>query len=173
MKDGPVRAAVKALALACFSFDLALSRGLGRLRRPPDFRLGGACQGCGACCETPMIRTHFAVFALRSLRWCFLAWQRHVNRFELVAADRASRTWTFRCHHFDPVSRRCDSYGTRPGMCRDYPRALLASSDPQLLPGCGFRAVARNAAALRASLATADLPAERRAELERRLHVRD
>ncbi len=170
MKDSFLCAGVKLVALAFFSFDLAVTR---RLSRRSDFVLGGSCHGCGACCETPMIRTHLAVFGFRSLRWCFLAWQRHVNQLELVAADRPSRTWTFRCHHFDSASRRCDSYATRPGMCRDYPRALLAASDPQLLPGCGFRALARNAGALRAALTAADLPAARRAELERRLHLRD
>jgi uncharacterized protein len=57
--------------------------------------------------------------------------------------DGPGRVFVFRCTHFDPVTRLCDSYATRPGMCRDYPRALLYQPSPELLPGCGYRVVAR------------------------------
>ena len=63
-----------------------------------------------------------------------------MNGFELVRSDEESWTFVFRCTHFDPATRSCDSYGSRPGLCRDYPRLLLWQPNPELLPGCGCRA---------------------------------
>ena len=56
-------------------------------------------------------------------------------------------------------------------MCRDYPRALLDQANPRLLPGCGYRPIARNAAALRRALADRPLSDEQRARLHRELHL--
>jgi uncharacterized protein len=106
------------------------------------------------------------------LRRAFLAWQRRVNGFELVSRDAARRTFVFDCTHFDRKTRSCDSYASRPGMCRDYPRLLLWQPNPELLPGCGYRPVAPNAAALRESLARVSLTPEQRAKLEEGLHLR-
>jgi hypothetical protein len=110
---------------------------------------------------------------MRGLCRVFLAWQRRVNGFELVGEDSASRTFVFRCRHFDRETRSCDSYSSRPGMCRDYPRLLLWQSEPELLPGCGYRAVAPNAARLRERLAHLSLTPEQREKLERSLYLRD
>jgi hypothetical protein len=56
-------------------------------------------------------------------------------------------------------------------MCRDYPRALLHQANPRLLPGCGYRPIARNAAALRRALAERRLSDEQRERLHRELHL--
>jgi hypothetical protein len=101
----------------------------------------------------------------------FLAWQGHVNGFELVARDVAHRAFVFRCTHFDWGTRSCDSYDSRPGMCRDYPRALLYQPNPEMLPGCGYRPLARNAAGLRAALAPLPLTPEQRDKLEKGLRL--
>ena len=101
-------------------------------------------RGCASCCEAPAIRASAPVWYLRSLRRVFLAWQEHVNGFVLVHASPGSRLFVFRCTHFNPASRRCDSYATRPGMCRDYPRGLLAQPRPEFFAGCGYRPVARD-----------------------------
>lgn len=173
MKDGLARACVKRIALVCFSFDLAVTRFVLRLRGEPLFELHGACNSCGGCCETPMVRMHAAFFYLRSLRWGILTWHRVVNGLELIREDRKGRTFVFRCLHWDPETKLCDSYATRPGMCRDYPRPLLYSSMPDFLPECGFHALILNADEIRGSLDELGLPAEKRAELERRLRVRE
>jgi len=109
------------------------------------------------------------VFNLRSLRTIFLWWQRAVNGFELVASHRRERVFVFRCTHFDLATRACDSYESRPGMCRDYPRILLHQAYPEFLPGCGYKAVPRNAAGLARAIAATGLDPERRAKLERDL----
>jgi len=94
-----------------------------------------------------------------------------VNGFELVSHDARRRTFVFRCTHFDWTMRSCDSYDSRPGMCRDYPRFLLWQANPELLPGCGYRAIAPNAPGLGASLAELDLTPEQRKKLRRGLRL--
>ena len=75
-----------------------------------------------------------------------------VNGFVLVAHEPRQRVLLFRCTHFEPVTRACDSYASRPGMCRDYPRLMLWQPGPEFLPGCGYRAIAPNAQGLRLAL---------------------
>jgi Fe-S-cluster containining protein len=142
-----------------------------RRRGEPSFRLGGECRRCARCCEAPAIRANAAVWHLRTLRATFLWWQRAVNGFELREAQRAERTFVFRCTHFDEQTRSCDSYDTRPGMCRDYPRALLDQAAPELLPGCGYRPVSARAGRLLAVLEAQPLTEEQRARLRRDLHL--
>jgi hypothetical protein len=101
----------------------------------------------------------------------FLAWQHHVNGFELARRDEEARTFVFRCSHFDAASRSCDSYESRPGMCRDYPRALLAQPDPEFFPQCGYRPVARNAARLVGELERRGIAPETVGEIKRRLRL--
>ncbi|RME27954.1 MAG: YkgJ family cysteine cluster protein [Deltaproteobacteria bacterium] len=106
----------------------------------------------------------------------FVWWQRRVNGFELVEADRRGRALVFHCTHFDPHTRRCDSYHSRPFMCRDYPRALLDQAWPDLFEGCGFRIIAADADRQRralsdAALSDAGLSEEQQAELRRRMRL--
>jgi uncharacterized cysteine cluster protein YcgN (CxxCxxCC family) len=133
--------------------------------------LGGDCRRCARCCEAPAIQAHPAVFHLRSLRALFLLWQERVNGFVLTETERSSRTFVFSCTHFDPATRSCDSYESRPGMCRDYPRLLLWQPNPEFLPGCGYRAVTPNAKRFHALLEDASLTTEQREKLRRGLRL--
>ena len=171
VRDGPVRAAVKWMARLRFAADLAAIRAWRRRRSGPPFDLAGECRRCASCCEAPSVRANAAVWHLRSTRSAFLWWQRVVNGFELMETLRAERTFVFRCTHFDPRTRLCDSYETRPGICRDYPRALLDQPAPELLPGCGYRAVAPGALRMIASLNAQPLSEESRARLKRDLRL--
>ena len=105
------------------------------------------------------------------LRRLFLRWQEAVNGFVLTQARRSERTFVFRCTHFDAATRSCDSYASRPGMCRDYPRALLFQPQPEMLSGCGYRPVARNAARVLRVLQDQPLTDEQRVRLSRELHL--
>jgi Fe-S-cluster containining protein len=107
------------------------------------------------------------------VRRAFLWWQRRVNGFELAGTDADDRAFVFRCTHFDPAVRSCDSYDSRPGMCRDYPRLLLWQPNPEILPGCGYRASPPNAEGLRAALERAELTCEQREKLRRGLRLDD
>lgn len=171
MRDGAIRRAVKAAALSAFYLNLWADRGRRRALGERSYALGGECRRCAACCEAPAIRVHTVVWLAPRLRRLFLWWQERVNGFVLVEARRRERTFVFRCTHFDRATRACDSYASRPGLCRDYPRALLHQPSPELLPGCGYRPLARNAAALRRALADAPLTDEQRARLGRGLHL--
>lgn len=171
MRDGPVRTALKWAARLRFRADLAAVRAVRRRRGHTWFVLGGECRRCARCCEAPAIRANALVWHLRSARAAFLWWQRVVNGFLLQESRRADRTFVFRCTHFDESTRLCDSYETRPGMCRDYPRALLDQPQPELLPGCGYRAVAPHARRFLAVLDAQPLSEEQRVRLRRELHL--
>jgi hypothetical protein len=171
MRDGLVRRAVKRIARAGFQFDLAVHRALRRARRERPWGLAGDCRRCAACCEAPAIAVGALVWSLPAARRLFLWWQRRINGFELSATDDESWTFVFRCSHFDRATRSCDSYDSRPGMCRDYPRLLLWQPNPVLLPGCGYGARPPNSEGLRVALSRLELTAEQREKLRRGLRL--
>ena len=173
MRDGIVRQAVKMVARWAFLANVAAHRAFLRSRGERPWTLGGGCRRSGRCCESPAISAGRLTWSVSAARRIFLAWQRHVNGFELTSTDAGARLFVFRCSHFDRRSRSCDSYGSRPGMCRDYPRLLLWQPNPEMLPGCGYRAITPNAAGLQAALERADLTAEQRDELRRGLRLGD
>lgn len=171
MKDGPLRRAVKWVARCCFAVDLAATRAIRRARGDKPHYLGGQCGLCAKCCESPVIQTGVLVQRLPTVRRVFLWWHRVVNGFELAGQYPRERAFVFRCTHFDWETRRCDSYSSRPGMCRDYPRVLLWDDDPAFLPGCGYRAVSPRAQHVAAMIDAEDLPEETKRRLKQRLHA--
>ncbi len=172
MRDGAVRRVVKRLARWRYGCDLAITRWIRRLRKEaPELELAGHCNGCGACCETPMIYLNRWLFYARSVRWAVLGWHRWINGFEYLGEDRSQHAFIFRCTHYDTLTGQCDSYESRPGMCRDYPRNLLDSPAPEFLTPCSFYPRARNADEIVASLRDLNLPPERLAELEIKFYV--
>jgi hypothetical protein len=171
MRDGPLLRVVKGLALLRFRIDLALHRAIRGARGERPWALGGTCQRCAACCEAPAIAVGGVTWSVPLARRAFLWWQRRVNGFELVRADEDDWSFAFRCTHFDRATRSCDSYDSRPGMCRDYPRLLLWQANPELLPGCGYRAAPPNAAGLRVALDRLDLRPEQREKLRKGLRL--
>lgn len=171
MRDGPIRRAVKCLARWAFQLDLAVSRAVARRRGREHYLLGGECRRCAKCCDAPGIQVGRFVWFSRALRFVFLWWQERVNGFVLVEARHEIRSFIFRCTHFDTATRTCDSYGSRPGICRDYPRFLLQQPAPEMMPGCGYRPIAKNAAALEAALRAQNLSDEQLVKLRRGLHL--
>ena len=169
MKDGPVREVAKGLARMFWRFDLWAFRAWAKLRGEPRYTLSGSCNGCGRCCEAPSVSVSRLIWSMPTARAAFLWWQRVVNRFELVSAEREGRVFTFSCGHFDPETGRCDSYGTRPGMCRDYPRGLLYQPFPKLFAECSYTLVSRDADRMRAALDGMALSEDQRAKLALRL----
>lgn len=171
MKDGLPLRALKAVVRWAWAAELGVRRGAARLRGR-GYRLAGACGGCARCCERPTIRGGPFTLHIPAIRRLFLGWQRRVNGFELVETDVEAEQFVFRCTHFDWATRRCDSYASRPYLCRDYPRALLDQPWPELFPECGFRPVARNAARMQAALDAQGLAPEVREALERKLYLK-
>lgn len=173
MRDAPLLRVVKRVALGSYRLDLALHRAFRRARGERPWTLGDACRRSGACCEAPAITVGRLTSSLPTLRRLFLAWQRRVNGFALVSADARARLFVFRCSHFDRKTRSCDSYDSRPGVCRDYPRNLMWQPSPELLPPCGYRATPPNAAGLRESIDRLDLTPAQREKLRRGLRLGD
>ena len=171
MRDGPLRALVKAVVRLSHGLDAWLRRAWSRRRGTARYRLGGACAACARCCEAPSIQVGRLLWHLPTPRAAFLAWQRHVNGFECVGRERATRSFVFRCTHFDRVSRRCDSYDTRPFLCRDYPRLQLEAAVPDLFEECGHRPLAVDAEGLRRELQLALPDPDTRARVMKRLFL--
>ena len=173
MKDGLLRTAIKYVARTLFAIDLGATRLMWRLLGCPAYRLGGSCRACAQCCESPVVQTNLIYYHSRLIRKLMLAWHKHVNGFELTGEVPSQNAFIFRCTHFDWETRRCDSYHSRPGMCRDYPRALLHQTSPDFLAKCGYYPVAANAVRLAELLDQEEMTPEKREELKKKLHVRD
>jgi hypothetical protein len=143
---------LKAIARAMFWLNVTLDRRVRHWRGERAHLLAGACERCARCCEAPAVRANLLVWRLPRLRKAYLWWQERVNGFALANTVAPGRLFVFRCSHFDWETRSCDSYDSRPGMCRDYPRNLLFQHSPEMLPGCGYRALPPNAVGLRLAL---------------------
>jgi uncharacterized protein len=171
VEDPAALSTLKLLVRLVWAAEYGARRLLRRLRGQERYRLAGNCESCAKCCEAPSIKVGLMLFYLPTPRRFFLWWQRRVNGFSLVRADREERVFIMSCAHFDERTRRCDSYASRPFMCRDYPRLLLDQSWPEFFPGCGHRAVAVDAARLGDALDAAKLSDAQKQVLRRRLHV--
>jgi uncharacterized cysteine cluster protein YcgN (CxxCxxCC family) len=171
MKDGLGRKAFKFISRLRYQTDLNLTRKIKSARGEQFYRLTGSCRSCGKCCETPMIPVFPLLFFFKSVRWAIVTWHRMINGFEFLQADRRQKCLVFRCTHWDPVTKHCDSYETRPGMCRDYPRNLLDSPQPVFLEGCGYGARLKNSTLMDAALTDAGLPEDRLQALKQQLYV--
>jgi len=164
---------VKWVARGLRGVDLALTRWLLRRRGEPRYRLTGTCDGCGRCCETPSVALGRVAWHWRGLRALHVWWHRVVNGFELLSLDPRLRLLVFRCTHYDAASKQCDSYGSRPLMCRDYPVNLTYGAVPALFDECSHGVVLRQAERFRAALAQTDLSPEAREALEKKLHLKE
>jgi hypothetical protein len=149
-----------------------LRRRLLARRGQPRYLLLDACNGCGKCCEAPAIQLERLTWSSRALRGLVVWWQRRVNGMELRSSDARFRLLTFHCTHYEPSTRRCDSYDSRPFFCRDYPRNLTFDPVPQLFDECSHRVVDRHAEALTAALESAGLRGEKLEEVRKKLYLR-
>lgn len=173
MRDGPLRTTVKRFALLVYLARVSLHRSQMRANGEIRYRLGGSCVLCAKCCEAPGIQVGALTWYLPLFRKIFLGWHRIVNGFELVEKSRADRAFIFRCTHFDTTTRRCDSYSSRPGMCRDYPRPFLEQANPEFFEGCGFKAVALSRDGLLRALEASALSPDQRVKLSKELYLDD
>jgi Fe-S-cluster containining protein len=162
MRDGSIRKTIKFIARLRYSMEVALQ----------FYDLAGSCAGCGSCCETPMIQVYPPLFYFKSIRWVLKTWHDRINGFEFVDEDRKGKCLIFRCAHLDLQTRQCDSYDSRPGLCRDYPRNQLDFANPGFLDGCTYQAVLKNGEALGASLDSLDLPPEKLTALKQKLNIK-
>lgn len=167
-----LRRAVKVVARAIGRFDLSATRWiLTRRGQGARYRLQGSCNGCGRCCEAPSQPVSRVTWLVPTVRRVFLWWQRVVNGFELVGKDPRFRVFVFKCSHYDVATKRCDSYESRPLMCRDYPVNQTFEALPALFPECSYVVQDQQAAALKAALKAAGVDGEKLAEIEKKLYL--
>ncbi len=171
VKDRPALAFLKRIVRLLWSVDRGLRRVLRLGKRWRYWKLEGACNGCGSCCTEPSIHVGLITWHFFLARWLFVAWQARVNGLEYVGQAEEGHDLLFRCAHYQAASRQCDSYATRPSMCRDYPRGLLDQAWPELFPECGHRVRPRKAEALRDRIDSTALSPEAKAELYRKLRI--
>ena len=162
---------VKWFARAVNALELGLRR--RRLARSgePRYCLTGTCNGCGKCCERPSIQVDRLTWHLSSARRLFLFWQRHVNGFVLDSADPRFKIFSFRCTHYDPATRQCDSYDSRPHLCRDYPINLTYDAIPSLFPECSHRVVDKHADSMVSALEKAGVSPEQLEAIKKKLFL--
>ncbi|MCJ8329155.1 MAG: YkgJ family cysteine cluster protein [Lentisphaeria bacterium] len=166
MKDGPIRKTIKAVVRWRHKIDLTISR---FFQGKPEFVLKGECNGCGACCKNPTIQVFPPLFYFKSIRWCMIKWHKHINGFEYIDANRKEKYLIFTCSHLDSETMQCDSYSSRPGICRDYPYKLLYSPTPEFLEECSYYAEYENAESLNEALDELDLPEDKIQEIKEKL----
>ncbi len=169
MNDGRLRRSVKRLGLGVYHVRLWLHRSQADVR----YELGGECVGCAKCCEQPGIQVGNLIWYFPFARQIFLWWHDKVNGFALIEARREDKAFIFKCTHFDTSTKRCDSYDSRPGMCRDYPHPLLEQANPEFFDGCGFRPVARDREQLVQILESQSLTPEQLAKLKKELYLEE
>jgi len=169
MKDGPVRRVVKRIGLGVFYVRLYLHRTQADIR----YDLGGECIRCAECCKAPGIQVSKLAWYFPFARRVFLWWHTTVNRFELIEARREDKVYVFECSHFDEATKSCDSYESRPGMCRDYPRLFTEHANPEFFEGCGYKAISRNREQLVQILDKQSLTSEQMAKLKKGLYLNE
>lgn len=171
MRDGPVRTLIKRLARLWFDAHVARHRKATERAGGAAYVLAGECQGCAKCCEAPTILIGEVALSVPFVARLMALWQRAVNGFVLTEVRRREGTMVFTCTHFDEETRRCDSYETRPGMCRDYPRALLDQPAPELFEACGYRARASNADGMLQALVDQGIEGEQLVQIKKKLYL--
>ena len=169
MIDGPVRRQLKRFGLCVYYVRLWFHR----LQADTRYELGGECVRCAKCCEAPAIQVGRVTWYFPGSRRVFLWWHRYVNGFALKEARREDRALIFECSHFDLATRSCDSYDSRPGMCRDYPRLFLEQANPEFFDQCGFKAIALGRENLIQILDKQSLTPEQLAKLKKGLYLED
>lgn len=165
--------ALRTLFAYCYRIDTSVTRWLQDRRGSVLYEVRGDCRRCGGCCDTPMLAVSRLIYHSNRIRRAFLWWQEKVNGFVFLREEHEGHVFVFRCSHFDPATRLCACYRTRPGVCRDYPKNLLDSPSPEFLDTCGYYPHYRNADAFKEALDDSGLDPAKRAEIERKLHLRD
>lgn len=160
MKDGIVRTFIKLIAGIVYFIDLKITRFFWKLSGVKSYHLRGECSKCGACCVSPSIQVGKLVWNIGFFEICFLVWQKYVNGFEFVDRESQGRIYVFKCNHYNSEKNECDSYFSRPVMCRDYPKALTYQINPVFFKTCTLRPIDKKAKKILDKLQTKNMTEE-------------
>ena len=171
MRDNFAQRAIKNTLRHYYFFTLWIQRQHLKRKGRPKYILTGNCEGCGKCCENPAIKVGFLVTYLKSFRAIYVLWQKKINGFVYQRQNVEDQVLYFTCNHWDAQTKRCDSYDSRPGMCRDYPRNLLYSSVPDFFEECGFKPLDKNAAKFKLALDKVPLDEDKKKKIKDKLFL--
>lgn len=171
MRDNLAQKLIKNTLRHYYLFTLWLYRQNQKRKGRPKYILTGKCEGCGKCCENPAIKVGFFVAHFKSFRAIYVWWQKKINGFVYQRENAETQVLYFICTHWDPQTRLCDSYDSRPGMCRDYPRNLLYSSIPDFFKECGYKPIDKNAEKFKLALDKIPIDDEKKKKIKDKLFL--
>jgi Fe-S-cluster containining protein len=172
MQDTFIKKIIKSIARTRYQIDLGITRKIKAMRGEQLYELAGSCNSCGKCCVTPTIKVFLPFFYLKTARWIIIHWHKTINGFEFIGENRKEKYFIFSCTHWQPDTKLCDAYASRPGLCIVYPRNLVDSTNPVFMEGCGFYAIRKNAGTMEKALDKLELSEEKLDELKRKLHLK-
>lgn len=172
MKDHWSKKIIKNLARHYYMGSLWLNRKKLKRKGLPRYELTGKCESCAKCCEKPAIAIGPITNKISFIRFIYIAWQKHINGFIFLEHDKEKGVLYFTCSHFDTFTRKCDSYDSRPGMCRDYPRNLLYTSIPDFFVECGYKPKDKNADRFNIALDKAKISEEKKEKIRKKLFLK-
>jgi Fe-S-cluster containining protein len=172
MRDNFIQKIVKNSIRCYYLSALWLNRKRLKRKGLPKYELLGKCEGCGKCCENPAIKVGFFLSYINTCRTIYFWWQKKINGFVFQREDEDRHIFYFLCTHWDTKTKRCDSYESRPGICRDYPRNLLYSSIPDFFEECGYKPKDKNAEKFNLALEKVNLDEEKKDQLKKKLFLK-
>lgn len=135
----PIRNFFRILLFPFVWLDLG-AQSVARLMIRPPYKQVGKCKKRGNCCHYILIRGSKYFPA-----WLDLFWHTQINGFfrrDKRAHDyNGMKMYVMGCRHLKKDGS-CGSYRLRPMICRTWPR-IEYFGYPQVLKGCGFKAVLR------------------------------
>lgn len=171
MRDNFAQKLIKNSFRTYYLFSLWLNRKRLKRKGLPKYTLIGNCESCGKCCENPAIKIGFLLNNIKFFKYLYNLWQKKINGFIFQKHNQETKVFYFICNHWDSNSKKCDSYDSRPGMCRDYPRNLLYSSIPDFFKECGYKPLDKNAKKFNLALDKISIDEEKKKKIKEKLFL--
>ncbi|MBT5855515.1 hypothetical protein HOH87_02650 [bacterium] len=108
---------------------------------PKTYVIEGACQKRGICCQNIAICLSPSFWKHSWLKRLAQRYYTFVYNFQHIEDLEEHKVIKFKCNYLK--EGKCSIYRRRPFICRQYP-ALQYFQKPEILPGCGYRIVAKN-----------------------------
>lgn len=136
---GIIRWPIRAFLLPFILLDI-LAVKMAKLVVPPPYRQEGGCMQRGNCCHYIIMEKPEGLFG-----WLFYYWNTEINGFyprdKEAQVYKGMEVMVMGCRYLKK-NGSCGQYTLRPRTCRDWP-LIEYFAEPQILKGCGFRAVPR------------------------------
>ncbi|MCH9634535.1 MAG: hypothetical protein S4CHLAM7_12880 [Chlamydiae bacterium] len=109
----------------------------------PKYKIEGDCKQRGNCCHFIHMgwpkKGKLSLFSKLYIFWQTEILGFYFRSFDFIEDEELTRVMS--CRYLGS-NGKCNHYGLRPGICRDWPKTHLLRK-PHLLKGCGFKVVLR------------------------------